>query len=46
MDLEWGDDERCDDLIEDDAINNEEDNNIEMVNDDPNLVSSFDASTS
>ena len=42
MDLEWGDDEGCDDLIKDDAVNSEEDSNenIGMMKGEPNLVSS------
>jgi hypothetical protein len=34
VDLEWGDDEACDDLIEDDVVNSEEDSNenVGMVN--------------
>ena len=42
VDLEWGDDERCDDLIKDDVFNSEEDSNenIGMMKGEPNLVSS------
>jgi len=42
VDLEWGDDEACDDLIEDDVVNSEEDSNenVGMVNGEPNSVSS------
>jgi hypothetical protein len=40
VDLEWGDDEACDDLIEDDVVNSEEDSNenVGMVNGEPNSV--------
>lgn len=40
MDLEWGDDEACDDLIEDDVVNSEEDSNenVRMVNGELNSV--------
>jgi hypothetical protein len=42
VDLEWEDDEACDDLIEDDVVNSEEDSNenVGMVNGEPNSVSS------
>jgi len=40
VDLEWGDDEACDDLIEDDVVISEEDSNenVGMVNGEPNSI--------